>query len=391
MLGLFYLMMMIPEINPINPPNSYKEFFDWMGMNEKKMPKHSISNLDLCWFFPEFVLLYKTYKMKPWFIPSKLLLFNLNDQKMNEKEEKEKGSFLIALNKKHPNQEEKEPTSGRDWRSAISHHDHDEILSPEWEKCAKTTEELDFFLEHYLLFQLGWAKTVNERMINNFKVYALLIKLIDPRQIIISSTQKKTLSLDIIPNQRDFHISEFVRGGTFFLEPIRRPRQKDGQLILYQTIGISLVHKSNHQTNKKYQEQRYVSKHNFGETISPRQRIAGNRDKNRFDLLVPENILSFRRRRKLRILICFNSKNRNYIDRNPVFSNETNVKNRSQVLYNNNHLDREKNQLMKVKLFLWPNYRLEDLACMNRYWFDTNNGSRFNMLRTYLYPRLKIY
>ncbi|RWR97770.1 hypothetical protein CKAN_02722500 [Cinnamomum micranthum f. kanehirae] len=42
-----------------------------------------------------------------------------------------------------------------------------------------------------------------------------------------------------------------------------------------------------------------------------------NRDENHYDLLVPENILSPRRRRELRILICFNSGNRNAMDRNP--------------------------------------------------------------------------
>jgi hypothetical protein len=45
------------------------------------------------------------------------------------------------------------------------------------------------------------------------------------------------------------------------------------------------------------------------------------------------------------------------------------------------------NKLMRLKLFLWPYYRLEDLACMNRYWFDTSNGSRFSMLRIHPYPR----
>ncbi|GFQ02251.1 protein tic 214 [Phtheirospermum japonicum] len=50
-----------------------------MGMKEKIL-KLPISNLE-SWFFPEFVLLSSAYKMKPWFIPSKLLLLNLNRNK----------------------------------------------------------------------------------------------------------------------------------------------------------------------------------------------------------------------------------------------------------------------------------------------------------------------
>ncbi|KAG4109409.1 hypothetical protein ERO13_1Z049494v2 [Gossypium hirsutum] len=60
------------------------------------------------------------------------------------------------------------------------------------------------------------------------------------------------------------------------------------------------------------------------------------------------------------------------------------------ILTKNKHLDSDKKKLIKLKFFLWPNYRLEDLACMNRYWFNTNNGSRFSMIRIRMYPRLKI-
>nr|YP_011013298.1 hypothetical protein RF1 [Phlomoides kermanica]WPW63633.1 hypothetical protein RF1 [Phlomoides kermanica] len=361
----YFFYLKIPEINL---PNSHKGFYDWMGMNEK-MLKHPISNLEL-WFFPEFLLIYKTYKMKPWFIPSKLLLFNLNrsaNKKINEKD-----NFLIASNKKHRNQEEKEPTSRGERRSVLSppkdieENDARSNMKKGKKKKQYTKAELRLFMKRYLLFQLRWDETLNERMINNINVYCLLRKLIDSPKITLSSIQKKQMSLDIMMINNNLTLSEFMKKGVLILEPIRLSEQKDGQFIMYQTVGISLVHKNKHQ---KYQEQGHASNNNL-------------------DLLVPENILSFRRRRKLRILICFNSKKRNYIDPNPVFCN---VKNSSQVLHDNNHLDRDKNQLMKLKLFLWPNYRLEDLACMNRYWFDTNNGSRFGMLRIQMYPRLKIF
>nr|YP_010187101.1 YCF1 protein [Dicrastylis parvifolia]QVL24695.1 YCF1 protein [Dicrastylis parvifolia] len=356
---LFYLM--IPEINP---PNSHKGFLDWVGMN-KKRPKLPME----LWFFSEFVSPYKVYKMKPWFIPSKLLLLNLNRSGNKKINEKEKGSLLIASNL----------SQQKDIKENYAYNSNTE------------EEELEFFLERYLLFQLKLDKTLDEEnFINNFKIYNLLIRLIDPRRLTASSVRNKEMALDIMLIQRDVTLSELTTQGVLTLETIRPSGQKDGQFIMYQTIGISLVHKSKHQTNQRYQEQRYVSKKNFDETISPHHRITGNRNENDFDLLVPENILSFRRRKKLTILFCFNSKNRNSIDRNSVFWNGKSVKDSSLISNDNNHLDREKNQLMKLKLFLWPNYRLEDLACMNRYWFDTNNGSRLSMLRIHMYPRLKI-
>nr|YP_010599694.1 hypothetical chloroplast RF1 [Primulina versicolor]WAL04071.1 hypothetical chloroplast RF1 [Primulina versicolor] len=390
---LFHLI--IPEINPTN---SHKVFFDWMGMNEK-MLKHPISNLEL-WFFPEFVLLYNAYKTKPWFIPSKLLLLNLNRNKSSENKkinEKQKRSFLIPSTKNHRNQEQKESTGRRYLRSILSqekdieeNYERSDMKKGKKQKQYKsnTEVELDLFLKRYLLFQLRWDDTLNQKMINNLKVYCLLLRLIDPRKIIISSIQKREMSLDIMLIQKSLTPTELMKKGVLIIDPIHLPGNDDGQLIMYQIIGISLFQKSKHQTNQKYQEQRYVSKNNFYEASSPHQRITETRHKAHLDLPVPENILSFRCRRKLRILICFNSKSRNGVDRNSVFWNENNVKNSNQVSSDNKHLDRKKKKLIKLKLFLWPNYRLEDLACMNRSWFDTNNGSHFCILRIEMYPRI---
>ena len=72
------------------------------------------------------------------------------------------------------------------------------------------------------------------------------------------------------------------------------------------------------------------------------------------------------------------------------FVNENSVKNCGQFMNEDKYLHTNINNLIKLKLFIWPNYRLEDLACMNRYWFNTNNGSRFTMSRIHMYPRFQI-
>ena len=321
--------LLIPEINP---PNSDKGFFEW--------------NREL-WFFPEFGLLYNAYKTKPWVIPSKLLLL-----KNSEKGKKQ------------------------------------EIFTAE--------SELDSFLKRFFIYQVELDETLDDKMIDNLKLFCFLLRRKSLPEMLVSLVERRKFHFDVMPIglDDDEYTAMELKDGLFCLESIPLPLsgKKDGQFLMYQTIGTSLVDKRKQQTNQKYQEQRYLSKNNFDEAISAHDRISRNRDKNHFDLLVPENILSFRHRRKFRILISLNSKNRNDVDRNPVFWNGKNVKKSRQVSHDNNHLDREKNQLklMKLKHFLWPNYRLEDLACMNRYWFDTNNGSRFSMLRIHLYPRLKI-
>ena len=348
---------------PDNRSKFHKVVLDWMGMNEE-MLNYSISNLE-GWFFPEFVLFHQAYKLKPWFRPNQLLLFNLNRNANSIEKKKRK------CKKKQGNQEE--PLKGEDFGSVLSQEKSSEEndVKLDKKKKKKKKSQLDSFLERYLLFQLKWRNsTMDEKMMNNIDAYCLLLKLIDPSKMLVSLVQTREIDLDIMIPSSLTH-AEFLTKAILVIEPIRLFGKIDGPFLMYQTISTSLVDKSKYETNPKYQEERYVSK-------------------NHMDFLIPENILSFRRRRKLRILISLNSKYRNDENRNRVFGNGKNRKNSNQASPENKGLNREENALMKLKLFLWPNYRLEDLACMNRYWFNTNNGSRFGMLRIHLYPRLKI-
>nr|YP_010271778.1 hypothetical chloroplast RF19 [Pterocyclus wolffianus]UKB87885.1 hypothetical chloroplast RF19 [Pterocyclus wolffianus] len=383
--NIFYLT--IHQDLERNPINDKKLFFDWMEMNEEILNPIS-TNLKLL-FFPEFVPLYNVYKIKPWIIPSKLLLFNKN---INEKQ---KWKFFRLSNEKryyelmNRNQEEKEPAGRRGLRSYAQNQGK---MKKQYKIRNKMRPEMIFLRKHYLLFQWiiddGLIPNLTERMINNIKIYCYLLGLINPRDTTISSIQRKEINLDIMVIRKKLTPLELNKKGIFFIEPVRLSVKNDGYFIMYQTVGISLVHKSKYQTPQRCREQRYIDKNKLDESIPRYQRLIRKRDKKHYDFIVPEKIFSSRRRRELRILISFNSKNINSVDRNRVFCNKKNIKSGNPFLDQSKHLDRDKNELIKLKLFLWPNYRLEDLACMNRYWFNTNNGSRFSMLR--IYPQLKI-
>nr|YP_009709288.1 hypothetical chloroplast RF19 [Myrsine sandwicensis]QEW86933.1 hypothetical chloroplast RF19 [Myrsine sandwicensis] len=402
----FYLMVHQDE----ESNSSNKKKWDWMGMNAEIL-SHPIPNLEL-WFFPEFLLLYNAYKMKPWFIPNNFLFFNFNinenlseTQNINIKQKEiissnEKKSFEFELK----NQKEKESENQRDLRSKVQNQENlvsvlfllnqenaiEEIYSEsDMKKLQKkkqyksnTEAELDFFLKRYLLFQLRWDGALNQRMINNIKVYCLLLRMKNPNKITLSSIQRREMNLDIMLINKNLTFTELRKRGILIIEPLRLSVKKSGQFIMHQTINISLIHKSRHCTNQRYREQRYADKEDFDKFIQ--RHLTGN---NYSDFPFPENILSSRRRRELRILICFHSKNRQSLDQNRIFWNGNNFQSCGKFLNENKDIDRY--QLIKFKLFLWPNYRLEDLACMNRYWFDTNNGSRFSLLRIHMYPQLK--
>nr|YP_009380272.1 Ycf1 [Chenopodium album]ARS01075.1 Ycf1 [Chenopodium album] len=386
----------------INHPDKKKKFFDWMGMNEEIL-SCPISNLEF-WFFSEFFLFYNAYKMKPWVIPINLLFSNYNvSEKVSEDKSinrhKKINSFIPSNEKiyfelENQNEDEKELLSQENLGSDV-HENYESIFSnaqtdieedyigsdmkkPRKKKqpTSGTKVEIDLFLKRYLLFQLKWADSLNQKLINNIKVYCLVLRLINPIEILLSSIERKELSMDIMLGRNDLTRSNLLKNGVLIIEPIRLAIKGDGQFLLYQTIGISLVHKSKHYNNQNNNQKRYSENGD--------KKFLGKRDKNNFDLFPPENLLSPRRRRELRIRICLNSRNNNGVNINPIGNR---IKNCSQFFDENKDLDRNKNRLKKLKFFLWPNYRLEDLACMNRYWFDTTNGSRFSMLRIHMYPQ----
>uniref|UniRef100_UPI0030FE9869 hypothetical protein RF1 n=1 Tax=Primula partschiana TaxID=690505 RepID=UPI0030FE9869 len=392
---LFYFMVHQNEESNLS---KQKKKWDWMGMNAEIL-SHPISNLEF-WFFPEFFLFYNAYKMKPWLIPSKFLFlnFNINESLSETQNMNRKQKELIPSNEKKyfefefKNKKEKEFKNQRDLSSNIQNQENEiaeTCLESDMKKLQKkkqyksnTEAELDFFLKRYLLFQLRWDGALNQRMINNIKVYCLLLRLRNQKKITLSSIQRREMNLDIMLIKKNLTLTELMKRGRLIIEPFRLSVKKAGRFIMHQTINISLVHKSRHRTNQRYREQRYADKEDFDKSI--RSYLTGN---NNFYLIFPEKILASRRRRELRILICFHSKNSQGMDKNIIFCNGNNLKSSNQFFNENKDLDRQK--LIKLKFFLWPNYRLEDLSCINRYCFDTNNGSRFSLLRIRMYPTIE--
>nr|YP_010601767.1 hypothetical chloroplast RF19 [Shivparvatia glanduligera]WAM61344.1 hypothetical chloroplast RF19 [Shivparvatia glanduligera] len=295
------------------------------------------------------------------------------------------------------NQDEKELISQRDrvsdiqknYESLSSNHQKDiqeNYIESYIKKSRKKKQdksspetELHLFFKRFLFFQLKWDNSLNQKLITNIKVYSLLLRLKNPGEITISSVERREIRLNIMPIQKDLTFTQLIKGGILFFEPMRLSVKGDGEFIRYQTIVISFIHKNKHQNNQNIDN---IDKRTPDEWITRYQTVMKTRDKSYFDLLVPAKIFSSRRRKELRILICLNSSNNNGTYRNTVSYNGNPKKNCSQFCDENNQ---------KLNVFLWPNYQLEDLAGINRYWFNTNNGSRFSILRIHMYPRLKMY
>nr|QJS34826.1 hypothetical chloroplast RF1 [Gagea triflora] len=333
----------IPLHNEINSSNQKNDFFDWMGMNQKRLYHNPITSN---WFLPELVLLFDAYKIKPWIIPIQFLLLDFH-----------KNKSISQYKNINVNSKQDLPILSSQKEDLEENYAESDIKKSGKKRKSQSGKEgeLDLLLKKYYLFQLRWNDSLNESMINNIKLYCLLIRLKNPNEIAISSIQRGEIRLDIM---RNLTLPELIDRGILILEPVRfrLSQKKDRKFIIYQTINISLVDKGKNQINKKS--------------------------------IVPEHILSHRRRRELRILICFNFWNG--MDKNSQLCNENKIINCGQFLNEDKHLNLNRDANIKLKLFLWPNYRLEDLACMNRYWFDTHNSSRFSMSRIHIYPHSRI-
>nr|YP_010374623.1 Ycf1 [Dalbergia millettii var. mimosoides]QXU57976.1 Ycf1 [Dalbergia millettii var. mimosoides] len=402
--------------------NLDRKYFDWMGMNEELLNR-SISNREFM-FLSKFLIFLNAYMSNPWIIPIQLLFFdynfNINNINQNVSANKNitgrkkiidifrssKKKKKLEFELKTRNQAKAEYTGRVDFESPLSTQEKDieedytgldrkeDINKPQYN--SKIEEELNFLLKRFFIFQLNWKGSLNQRVMNNIKIYCLLIRLKNLKEIAITSIQRGELSLDImmIHNQKDLTLTELTKNkklineGIFIIEPVRLSRENDEKFFMYQTIGLSLIHKSKRQINQRYPEKSHVDKKKLYKS-TPRtrdQKITEKKETNHYDLFVPEFLFSARRRREFRILMSFNSKNRDSVHRKTTFYNKNKGTNCCKILAENKDLDREKKKQMNFYFFLWPNFRLEDLACMNRYWFDTYNGSRFSIVRIHMYP-----
>nr|YP_010317020.1 Ycf1 [Rhomboda moulmeinensis]UNB13671.1 Ycf1 [Rhomboda moulmeinensis] len=396
--------------------NQKRTFLDCMGMNQERF-YNTASNFDTIsnlkpWFFSEFLLLFDVYKIQPWIIPIKSLFFhfyiNENSKNINVNKKKNihissKKYFELVNYKQEENKQQGQKNLVlnllKQKKKRAIEEDYGRLemkKGKKKKKCKSKNEmELDFFFKKYFLFQLRWDDYLNKNRMKNIRVYCLLLRLKNIKKIAISSIKRNEINLDEMLIQRDLVLTELLGKGVFIIDPIFISIRRDGKSIIYQTIDISLVDKKKHQTNKKYTKYIYKiyiknNKGEFEKDIAQYNNIFLSRDKNHYDFLIPENILSSIRRREFRIRICFNSKNWNVVDKNPILYNENKIRNCGQFLNEDKHFNTDGKILMKFKLFLWPNYRLEDLACMNRYWFDTNNSSRFSMSRINMYSQFRV-
>nr|WKR35202.1 Ycf1 [Pleurozia subinflata] len=146
----------------------------------------------------------------------------------------------------------------------------------------------------------------------------------------------------------------------------RLPRLLDDEILIYKMISTLLSFK---QRLRKIGNIANINKYDLNEIIINNEK---NSELSLFNYLNLEDILLPKRRREFRILNCLS------------LSRERCKNSSKKMKVQDAKIGMNKNKI--IKRFIWPSYRFEDLASINRFWFSTMNGSRFSMLRFRIYP-----
>nr|QWW93000.1 Ycf1 [Delavayella serrata] len=216
--------------------------------------------------------------------------------------------------------------------------------------------------------QWRWKSRNYEKKFRKLGSMASLMTFMQNQETMISLSGKMRKDLDLF---RLF----FRRNNNFNQLAInsehRLPRLLDDQILIYKLINTSLNFK---QRLKKISNLGDIEAYSFNMNI-PKDH---GKDIVFLNLSNLEDILLSKCRRKLRILNSLALQQKKNID------STENILKKSRERKQKVMIDRNK----MIKRFIWSSYRFEDLACMNRFWFSTMNGSRFSMLRFRMYPTI---
>nr|YP_009158400.1 hypothetical protein [Macrozamia mountperriensis]AFS64334.1 hypothetical protein [Macrozamia mountperriensis]BAR93606.1 hypothetical protein [Macrozamia mountperriensis] len=343
----------------------------------------SRSNLRL-WLFPELVEMNNTYKPELMIIPIKSLLWeerkdifrsygkeedvrsNVRNREEIEQQKEDVRLYVQEREDVRSNVQDQEKFVGSDVqgreRKDNGNNEYDEVELPL--EDGKTVGAP---------IQFRWAESIARELENNINICSLLSGMKDPERIAIPYLRTGDLDLDLMSHLIDRDVSGTVKDGILIIEPFRLSGVLDDLFLMYKIVSISLRFKDRF---------RGRAGGNLFDGSARRGGILGGGDENISSSLIFEEILLPRRRREFRILNRFNLENN--LDENAELYDEKDVQNYEELMERDQHFDTDITQM--TRRFLWPSYRLEDLACMNRYWFNTNDGSRSVMLRIRMYP-----
>lgn len=220
---------------------------------------------------------------------------------------------------------------------------------------------------HQTIRQWKWKSKNIEKKFKELGDMASLMTFMQDQENVISLSAKMRENLDLFRLLfcRDVGINKLTINSEH-----RLPRVLDDEILMYKVVSLFLKSKD------RFKKKSYLK--NLNESTA-RIEIFQNKQKRNFALVNLEDIMLPKHRKELKVL--------NLLDLNKKKILNLNKKSLKENKEKKIKLQRiqDQNRNLTIKHFLWPSFRLEDLACINRFWFNTTNGSRFSMLRIRMY------
>jgi hypothetical protein len=214
--------------------------------------------------------------------------------------------------------------------------------------------------------QWRWKSRNSEKRFKKLGNMASLMTFMQNQETMISLSIKMRKDLDLFRLflRRNNNFNRLATNSEH-----RLPRLLDDQFLIYKLISLSLNFK---QRMNKISNLDNIDEYSLDKNITKNRKnfLILHNSSNLEDVLLPK------RRREFRILnsLTLQGKKNKKLAENLLKK----IEEQDQLV--------ERNTKKIIKRFLWPSYRFEDLACMNRFWFGTMSGSRFSMLRFRMYP-----
>lgn len=220
---------------------------------------------------------------------------------------------------------------------------------------------------HQTIRQWKWKSKNVEKNFKELGDMASLMTFMQDQKNVISLSKKmrENLNLFRLLFCRDIGINKLTINSEH-----RLPRVLDDQILMYKVVSLFLKSKGRFKNNSYFK--------NLNEYTS-RIEIFQNKQKKKFALVNLEDIILPKYRKELKVLNLLDLNKNKILNLRKDFLNE---RKKTQIKLQKLQ---EQNKNLTIKHFLWPSFRLEDLACINRFWFNTTNGSRFSILRIRMY------
>jgi len=238
-------------------------------------------------------------------------------------------------------------------------------------------EDMDY------LFRWKWK---SETKLENLRSLTALTRMLGDNRDLVTLCANTNVDSELL----DLYFNATTKLGLFYdlsiLSAHRLSILLDDQNLVYKIINPLLKFKSRLRNR--------VGKQLYGKIysdtyISKLSLVATEVGKKRSSIYNIEDLLLARRRREFRFLRSL------LIPRSPkpgahhfdfkFDSISKSDRTRSSKEYEPSEL----REVQKIKRFMWPSHRLEELACTGRFCFNTITGSRFAILKIRIYPIIR--